>query len=125
MARSWRRNRFPKHSTWAIYGAMCWRWLSSPRFWRRSCRAAERELRPPWPEPLDHRAFVLVARPLAGGLDELFALRAEPHDERARHEHRGIDAEQNSDGEGEREVMQCLAAEDEHGSDHHLRAAVG
>src|SRR6266545_677942 len=73
---------------------------------------------------LNHRAFVLVAPVALDRAHELVALRAEPHDEGARHQHRGVDAEADADGEGEREVVQRRAAEDEHRAHHHLRAAV-
>src|SRR5216683_949031 len=65
-------------------------------------------------QTLDHRPFVLVAAVALHRAHELVALRAEPHDERARDQHRGVDAEADADGEGEREVVQRRAAEDEH-----------
>ena len=50
-------------------------------------------------------AFNLLLR-----LDELFARDAQPHDQRAGDQHRGVDAEADPDGQGHGEVVQGFAA---------------
>src|SRR5574343_1369326 len=58
-------------------------------------------------------------------LDELLARDAQPHDQRAGDQHRGVDAEADADGQRQGEVVQGFAAEDQHRQDHQLGAAVG
>ena len=62
---------------------------------------------------------------LAGRLDEVFTLDAQPHRDRRGDEHRRVDAEQDADRQRDREVVQRLAAEDQHRQHHHLGRAVG
>ena len=53
-------------------------------------------------------------------LDELLAGDAHPHHQRAGHQHGGVNAEANADGQRQRKIVQRRAAEDQHRRHHHL-----
>ena len=48
------------------------------------------------------------------GAREIFAAQAQPHQQRAADQHRGIDAKADADGQRQRKIMQRLTAEDQH-----------
>src|ERR1019366_9381358 len=56
--------------------------------------------------------------------DEIFARYTEQHQQRAGNQYRGVDAEQDADGQRHGEIVQRFAAEEQHRADHHLRATV-
>jgi len=70
-------------------------------------------------------APAVACSPRGDRLDQVFALDAEVHGDRRRHEYRRIDAEDNADGQRQREVVQRGPAEDQHGQRHAQRGAVG
>src|SRR5690606_312310 len=47
------------------------------------------------------------------GLDQVFALDSQPHGDGGGHEYRGVDTEPDADSQGQREVMQGGATEEE------------
>jgi Trk-type K+ transport system membrane component len=57
--------------------------------------------------------------------DQVFALHAQPAHQRGHHQHRGINAKADADGQRQGEVMQRCAAEQQHGQHRNLGRAVG